>query len=222
MSLDPQNPAENFVAYALRGGALELLPEGRALKSGRISPYFFNSGLFNTGDTLSHLALAYTAAASEFAFEVVFGPAYKGIPLATAVAQAIGGNVGYSFNRKEAKDHGEGGIIVGAQLAGKKILIVDDVMTTGTSSGEAVEIIRTNGGIPIACVIAFDRQERSKEGMLSAVQEFERTYGIPVRAAATLSDLVNLLERSTVQKLRGDEIDTILKKILDYRSQYGV
>lgn len=221
LQLNPQNPAEILVAYALRIGALELLPNGRALKSGRISPYFFNSGLFNTGDTVSNLARAYAAAASEFTPEVIFGPAYKGIPLATAVSQAIGGNIGYSFNRKEAKDHGEGGIIVGAQLAGKKVLIVDDVMTTGTSSGEAVEIIRVNSGIPIAAVIAFDRQERGKEGVFSAVQEFEHTYEIPVCAAATLADLIALLERNQSEH-PDDQVGEMLEKILAYRKEYGV
>lgn len=212
----PQTPAETFVAYALSIGALELLPNGRELKSGRISPYFFNSGLFNTGESISNLAKAYSAAAQdEFHPDVVFGPAYKGIPLATSVAQAIGGKVGYAFNRKEAKDHGEGGIIVGASLAGKNVLIVDDVMTTGTSSGEAVEIIRANGGIPIGCVIAFDRQERGKEGNQSAVQGFEENYGIAVRAAATLSDLIGLLLRTGG---RGE----MLEKILEYRKEYGV
>lgn len=221
LQLNPQNPAETFVAYAIGIGALELLPQGRALKSGRFSYHFFNSGLFNTGDTLTNLAKAYAAAASEFTPEVVFGPAYKGIPLATALAQAIGGKIGYSFNRKEEKDHGEGGIIVGASLAGKNVLIVDDVMTTGTSSGEAVEIIRSKGGIPIGCAIAFDRQERSTEGVLSAVQQFEQTYGIPVRAAATLADLITLLERNQAEH-PGDQVGEILEKILAYRKEYGV
>lgn len=222
MNLKPHTPAETFIAYALHIGALELLPEGRALKSGRISPYFFNSGLFNTGETITNLALAYAAAASEFTPEIVFGPAYKGIPLATALAQAIGGNVGYAFNRKEAKDHGEGGIIVGASLAGKNVLIVDDVMTTGTSSGEAVEIIRANGGIPIGCVIAFDRQERGKEGIHSAVQEFEQTYGITVRAAATLSDLISLLRHTLAESPDDHQVGEMLEEILAYRKAYGV
>lgn len=221
MQPNSQNPAETFVAYALGIGALELLPQGRTLKSGRISPYFFNSGLFNTGDTLSSLACAYTAAASGLEFGVVFGPAYKGIPIAAAVAQAIGGDIGYSFNRKEAKGHGEGGIIVGAPVTGKKVLIVDDVMTTGTSSGEAVEIVRANGGIPIAAVIAFDRQERGKEVVLSAVQEFEQSYGIPVRAAATLSNLIELLGRIPAES-GDDEVGEMLEKILAYRKGYGV
>jgi orotate phosphoribosyltransferase len=217
---DSRNSAETFVAYALGIGALELLPEGRKLKSGRISPYFFNSGLFNTGDTVSNLARAYAAAASEFTPEVVFGPAYKGIPLATAVAQAIGGNVGYAFNRKEAKDHGEGGIIVGMPLEGKDVLIVDDVMTTGGSADEAAEIIMKNGGNLIGCIIAFDRQERSKEGLLSAVQEFEQNW-VPVRAAATLADLIAYLRRIPAES-GDDEVGEMFEKILAYRKEYGV
>lgn len=214
--------AENFIAYALSIGALELLPEGRELKSKRISPYFFNSGLFNTGDSITQLATAYASAALEFSPDVIFGPAYKGIPLAVAVAQAIGGDVGYAFNRKEAKDHGEGGIIVGASsLTGKRVLIVDDVMTTGTSSGEAVEIIRAHGGIPIAAVIAFDRQERSKDGTLSAVQEFEEKYQIPVRASATLAGLIAFLQSQPAES-GDDENGEILEKIISYQNQYGV
>lgn len=216
----PAQSAARFIEYALEIKALEILPEGRKLKSGRISPYFFNSGLFNTGKSLTNLAEAYYSAADDFTFDVIFGPSYKGIPLATAVAQAIGGNIGYAFDRKEAKDHGEGGIIVGASLEGKKVLIVDDVMTTGTSSGQAVEIIRANGGIPIACVIAFDRQERGKEGALSAVQEFEQTYDIPVRAAATLSDLIAFFE--CIKDGGGIEAGEVLEKILAYQKQYGV
>jgi orotate phosphoribosyltransferase len=219
----PKNPAEEFLRYAHMIGALEFFPEeGRKLKSGRISPYFFNSGLFCTGGSITHLAKAYYAAAyGHLQPDIVFGPAYKGIPLATAVAQAIGGNIGYAFNRKEVKDHGEGGIIVGASLAGKNIMIVDDVMTTGTSSGEAVEIIRENNGIPIGCVIAFDRQECNKDSMQSAVQEFEENYGIPVYAAATFTNLISLLAR-TVEETKDAEANKILEKIFAYKDQYGV
>lgn len=217
--------AKEFVRYALSVGALELIPEGRKLKSGRISPYFFNSGLFNTGDAITELIKAYVSASAFFTdAEVVFGPAYKGIPLATAMAMAMSikykTKVGYAFNRKEEKKHGDGGIIVGCPLAGKSVLIVDDVMTTGTSSGEAVEIIRANGGTPIGCVIAFDRQERGKGGRLSAVQEFERNYGIPVHAAATLADLVDVLNNDGGYVSRGTV--ATLEKILAYKKQYGV
>ncbi|MEK7143521.1 MAG: orotate phosphoribosyltransferase [Patescibacteria group bacterium] len=217
--------AKEFVRYALSIGALELVPEGRKLKSGRISPYFFNSGLFNTGDSITELIKAYVSADTFFVeAEVVFGPAYKGIPLATAMAMAMSikykTRVGYAFNRKEEKKHGDGGTIVGCPLAGKKVLIIDDVMTTGTSSGEAVEIIRANGGTPIGCVIAFDRQECGKDGRLSAVQEFERNYGIPVRAAATLADLIDVVNNDGGYVSR--EKAAILEKILAYRKQYGV
>ncbi len=129
--------------------------------------------------------------------------------------------VDYAFNRKEAKDHGEGGIIVGASLQGKNVLIVDDVMTTGTSSGEAVEIIRANGGTPIGCVIAFDRQERGKESNLSAVEEFQKNYGIPVGAAATLADLISVLKRTPAES-SDDNVGEMLEKILEYRQQYGI
>lgn len=215
--------AEAFIAYALGLGAIELLPNGRQLKSGRISPYFFNSGLFNTGESLTNLSKGYAATWEGMQCpEVIFGPAYKGIPLATATAQAMGGNIGYAFNRKEAKDHGEGGTIVGSSLAGKSVLIVDDVMTTGTSSGEAVEIIRANGGVPIGCVIAFDRQERGKDSTNSAVQEFEKNYGVPVRAAATLSDLIGFLSETASNQHAEPEVGVILGKILAYKNEYGV
>ena len=221
-------PAEQFVKYALEIGALELVPEGRKLKSGRISPYFFNSGLFNTGSSIDHLAHAY-ASALDAPFgkevEVIFGPAYKGIPLSVAVAMKwatlSGFDVEYAFNRKEAKDHGEGGTIVGASLQGKMVLIADDVMTTGTSSGEAVETIKVNGGIPIGGVIAFDRQELGKSGCYSAVQEFQKNYEIPVCAAATLTDLISVLEKTPAES-GDDNVGEMLDKILAYKKEYGV
>lgn len=215
-------PAERLIHEALKVGAIEILPDGRKLKSGRISPYFFNSGLFNTGHTLSALAHAYAGVIHRnFHPDVLLGPAYKGIPLVAAVAVTLGSSVGYAFNRKEEKTHGDGGTIVGASLTGKKVLVIDDVMTTGTSSGEAVEIIRANGGTPIGCVIAFDRQERGKESDLSAVQEFQKNYEIPVYAAATLADLISYLRELSVQYV-ADANGEILEKILAYQKEYGV
>jgi len=219
--------AQDFVRFALGIRAIKL---GEfTLKSGRISPYFFNAGLFNTGRALAELAKAYATILvdvyPELGKAVLFGPAYKGIPLVVATAVRLsmvyGVDVTYAFNRKEAKDHGEGGIVVGAPLQGKKVLIVDDVMTTGTSSGEAVEIIRANGGMPIGCVIAFDRQECGKESALSAVQEFQRNYNIPVRAATTLADLISVLEKVPAES-GDDNIGEMLEKILAYRREYGV
>jgi len=218
---------ERFVQYAISIGAIEFVPEGRKLKSGRISPYFFNSGLFNTGETIGELGKVYAAEVFKHGRpDVIYGPAYKGIPLsvvtAVAVAQLGGRNVGYAFNRKEEKTHGDGGIIVGASLAGKRVALVDDVMTTGTSSGEAVEIIRANGGVPIDCVIAFDRQERGKESELSAVQEFEKNYGIPVYAAATLANLISYLQKLPEDWGDGGGTEEMLNKILAYQEEYGV
>jgi len=210
--------AAQFVDYAISIGALELLPNGRELKSGRISHYFFNSGLFYTGNAISRLAAAYAGTiGKEFKAEVIFGPSYKGSAIAVAVAQALIGRVGWAYNRKEAKTHGEKGIIIGAPLQGKKVVLVDDVMTTGESLGEAFDIVKTAEGIPIACVIAFDRQERGKEGNISAVQEFEQKYQIPVRAAATLNDLILSLE-----KCESDFSINMLAKIKEYKVQYGV
>lgn len=221
-------PSREFVLYALGIGAIELVPEGRKLKSGRMSPYFFNSGLFNTGDSLSRLAGAYAAAVYRDGNrpDVIFGPAYKGIPLVSAVAVTLGNSIGYAFDRKEEKDHGEGGIIVGSSLVGKTVTILDDVMTTGTSIIDAAEIIRKNGGTPIGCVIAFDREERV-DGELSAVQEFRQKHQIPVHAAATLEDLIWVLNDQLENDDQLDDhaqfvLDMMLAKIRAYKAQYGV
>ncbi len=211
------NPNDRFLTYAIKIGAIEFIREGRPLKSGRISPYFFNSGLFKTGASLLELANAYAAVARHnFQFEVVYGPAYKGIPLAAIVAMAIGGDVEYAYNRKEVKDHGEGGLIVGASLRDKRVLIVDDVMTSGSSSKQAVEIIQAHGGIIAGCVIAFDRQERGVDTQLSAVQEFQKNHDIPVHAVATLDDLLSLLKQEP------GETEETIHQIEEYRSKYGV
>ncbi len=220
------NQAQKFLLYAFSIGALEFVPGGRQLKSGRISPYFFNSGLFNTGKGINALAEAYSNVIwhNKIDIDVLYGPPYKGIPLAVAtaghIARYYGEEIGYSFSRKEVKDHGEGGTIVGASLNGKNVVIIDDVMTTGTSSGEAVEIIRVEGGISVSCVIAFDRQEKGKESNLSAVQEFEKNYGIPVYAVATLTDLIDLLD-SGLHPMSHISAE-MLPKILAYQAQYGV
>ncbi|MCM8612656.1 orotate phosphoribosyltransferase [Accumulibacter sp.] len=187
-------------------------------KAGRLSPYFFNAGLFNDGAALGRLGEFYAKAiiASGIAADGLFGPAYKGIPLVavTAVALALGGrNLPFSFNRKEVKDHGEGGSIVGAPLAGR-VLIVDDVITAGTSIRESVELIRAAGASPCGVVIALDRMERG-QGELSAVQEVERDYGMPVVAVATLDDLMGFL-RNSPQLQRNEAAVAV------YRRQYGI
>jgi orotate phosphoribosyltransferase len=188
------------------------------LKSGRLSPYFFNAGGFNTGRALAELGRHYAAAIerSGLQFDVLFGPAYKGIPLVAsasiALADRYGRDVPWAFNRKEAKDHGEGGTIVGAPPRGR-VLIVDDVITAGTAIREAIEIITAAGGQPAGVVLALDRQERGT-GQLSAVQEVEQTLRLPVTSILRLADLVDYLEQS------GNESQLAATRA--YRSQYGV
>jgi orotate phosphoribosyltransferase len=187
-------------------------------KAGRISPYFFNAGLFNDGSSLRSLAQFYAQAllAEGLAFDMLFGPAYKGIPLVAATAIALaeqGRNVPYCYNRKEAKDHGEGGTIVGAKLQGR-VLIVDDVISAGTSVRESVERIRASGAEPSGVLIALDRMERGT-GELSAVQEVERNFGLPVISIATLEDLLGYLQGET-------ELTENLNATQLYRDQYGV
>ncbi|KAF3942183.1 hypothetical protein ABW19_dt0209093 [Dactylella cylindrospora] len=170
------------------------------LKSGRVSPYFFNAGLFNTSRSLTCLADAFAQTLIQDPslpeFDVIFGPAYKGIPLATLVCSRLGSlderflDVGYSFNRKEKKDHGEGGGIVGYQLKGKRVLIVDDVITAGTAMREATEIIKAEGGILAGIVVCLDRQERTTDGENSAVENCRAEYNVPVTAIITLEDLI--------------------------------
>jgi len=193
------------------------------LKSGRVSPYFFNLGKISSGAAMARLARAYAAAitASGVAFDTLFGPAYKGIPLATAVAYALseqGRDVPYAYNRKEAKDHGEGGTLVGASLAGKKVLIVDDVLTAGTALREAVAMIRSAGGEPVAAVIALDRMERGK-GALSAVAEMQADTGVQV---VSLVSVVEILQYLTAggggAAIAGDTVAAIR----DYQARYGV
>ena len=206
----------DFVDFMLEIGALKF---GEfTLKSGRESPYFFNSGQFNQGNHLSQLGQFYAQAieASDIKFDVLFGPAYKGIPLVAATAIALNDSfnrsVPYSFNRKEAKDHGEGGNIVGHPLEGD-ILIIDDVITAGTAIGEAKDIIDANGAKTKGVVVALDRQEKGK-GELSAIQEAEQNFGITVVSIINLSHIVDYL------KANNDK--NIISRIESYRSQYGI
>ncbi len=187
-------------------------------KAGRLSPYFFNAGLFNDGEKLKRLGEFYAKAIvdSGIAFDVMFGPAYKGIPLAASIVIALAGmgrNVPFAFNRKEAKDHGEGGTVVGAPLQGR-VLIVDDVISAGTSVRESVDLIRASGATPAGVVIALDRMERG-QGDKSAVQEVREQYDIPVVAVVTLDNLVEFLERDANRR-------TELQAVANYRENYGV
>jgi len=206
----------DFVDFMLEIGALKF---GEfTLKSGRVSPYFFNAGQFNRGNHLSQLGQFYAQAikASGIKFDVLFGPAYKGIPLVAATAIALNDSfnrsVSYSFNRKEAKDHGEGGNIVGHPLEGD-ILIIDDVITAGTAIREAKDIIDANGAKTKGVVVALDRQEKGK-GELSAIQELEQNFGIAVVSIINLSHIVDYL------KANNDK--NIISRIESYRSQYGI
>ena len=211
-----QQYQNDFVDFMLETGALKF---GEfTLKSGRISPYFFNAGLFNQGKHLSQLGRFYAQAieSSGIEFDVLFGPAYKGIPLATATAMALNDsfnrNVPYSFNRKEAKTHGEGGNIVGHPLEGD-ILIIDDVITAGTAIREAQDIIAANGATTKGVIVALDRQEKGK-GELSAIQEVEKNFGISVASIINLSHLITYL--------KGQNDATLIDKIEAYREQYGI
>ncbi len=206
-----------FIAFAVASGVLRF--GSFVTKSGRTTPYFFDAGLFNTGGRLGRLAEFYAAAitASGLAYEMVFGPAYKGIALAAATAVALsrrGRDIPFAFNRKEAKDHGEGGATVGAPIAGR-VLIVDDVMTAGTAVRESVAAIRAAGATPAGVVVCLDRMERGLTGARSAVQEVREQYAIPVVAIASLDDLLGYLEGEP----RHEEV---LRAIADYRRQYGV
>jgi orotate phosphoribosyltransferase len=205
-----------FIAFALETGVLRF-GEFKT-KAGRLSPYFFNAGLFNDGASLGRLCEFYSRAilASGIPCDVLFGPAYKGIPLVAGTAIALaqkGHNLPYSFNRKEAKDHGEGGTLIGAPLAGN-VLIVDDVISAGTSVRESVELIRAAGATPCGVVIALDRMERG-QGELSAVQEVQQSYGMPVVAVATLDDLCAYLGGKP-------ELAQNLQAVARYREQYGI
>jgi orotate phosphoribosyltransferase len=204
-----------FIAFACELGVLRF---GEFMtKAGRLSPYFFNAGLFSDGASLSRLSDFYARRilAANVQFDVLFGPAYKGIPLAAGATIALaarGRNAPYAYNRKEAKDHGEGGTLVGAPLKGR-VLIIDDVISAGTSVRESVDLIREAGATPAAVVIALDRQERG-QGKLSAVQEVEQNYGIPVISIAGLSDLIDYLSGHP-------ELESKLAAVHAYRVRYG-
>lgn len=206
----------DFVAFAVEKGVL-LFGEFTT-KAGRQSPYFFNAGLFNDGESLRRLGRFYAQAlrASGLAFDVLFGPAYKGIPLAATTAVALaefGRNVPFAFNRKEIKDHGEGGNVIGAPLRGD-VLIIDDVISAGTSVRESVELIRAAGARPAGVVIAVDRQEQG-QGDLSAAQEVQRLYGIPVLSICSLDDIVAYLSHR-------EDLAQHLRSVQAYRQRYGV
>ncbi|ACT51765.1 orotate phosphoribosyltransferase [Methylovorus glucosotrophus] len=207
---------QQFIAFAIDKQVLRF-GEFKT-KAGRLSPYFFNAGLFNDGESLMKLGEYYAAAIvqSGIPFDMLFGPAYKGITLAASISIALarrGINVPYAYNRKEAKDHGEGGTIVGAPLKGR-VLIVDDVISAGTSVRESVEMIRAAGATPAAVAIAIDRQERGL-GSLSAVQEVEQQSGMPVISIASLSSLIDYLKHAP-------ELATFQPAIEAYRNEYGV
>ncbi|MES9901798.1 MAG: orotate phosphoribosyltransferase [Sedimenticola sp.] len=212
-----QEYQRKFLDFALDVGVLRF---GEfTLKSGRISPYFFNAGLFNSGSSLARLGRFYaqTIVDSGIEFDLLYGPAYKGIPLAAITAAALydhhGIDIPYAFNRKEAKDHGEGGSIVGHPLEGR-IMIIDDVITAGTAIRESMETIQAQGAVPAAVVIALDRQERGS-GERSAIQEVETDYNMPVAAIVRLNHLVSYLEE------KQDE-EASLGAICDYRKEYGI
>lgn len=212
---------QDFIRFAIEQNVL-CFGEFKT-KAGRLSPYFFNAGLFNDGNALKRLTQFYAQAiiASGVQIDMIYGPAYKGIPLAAGTAIAlsdIGHNMPYCFNRKEAKDHGEGGNTVGAKLQGR-VLIIDDVISAGTSVRESIELITAAGATPAAVVIALDRMELGQtsreQGGLSAVQEVQRRYNIPVITIATLDDLLEYLQGNISLKQN-------LTAVQAYREQYGV
>ncbi len=211
-----QNYQHDFIKFAINKGVLRF---GEfTLKSGRISPYFFNSGLFDTGGSLANLGRFYASAIidNQIEFDMLFGPAYKGIPLASTCSIALADehdrDLPYSFNRKEAKDHGEGGTIVGAALQGK-VMIIDDVISAGTSVRESIELINQAKATPAGVVIALDRQELGK-GDVSAIAEIEKNYNMPVTSIIKLEHLILFLKDNP-------DMAQYYDKIQAYRDQYG-
>ena len=209
--------AQDFVRFAID---CQVLRFGQfTTKAGRLSPYFFNAGLLNDGEALSLLARGYAQKLIEAggSVELIFGPAYKGIPLVAATAATLstvhGVNLPWGFNRKEAKDHGEGGVLVGAPVAGKKVWIIDDVITAGTAIREVMDLLQNAGAEVAGVLVALDRQERG-QGERSAIQEIEQQHQIPVHALMTLTDLMNYLAAQDRQE--------DLARMQAYRNQYGV
>ncbi len=207
----------DFIRFAIERGVLRF---GEfTLKSGRTSPYFFNAGLFNSGSALAQLGRFYAAAVADsgIEFDVIFGPAYKGIPLAAATAISLAEHhdrdLPWCFNRKEAKDHGEGGTLVGAPLNGR-VLIIDDVITAGTAIREVMQIIRAQGAEAAGVLIALNRQERG-QGELSAIQEVERDYGMPVVSIVSLTQVLDYLAED-------EQLRQHLPAVMAYRDQYGI
>lgn len=215
MSTRSFNP-QAFIDLALTRNVLKF---GEfSLKSGRISPYFFNAGLLNDGEALSLLATGYAEALIDYDnVDVIFGPAYKGIPFVAATAVALAQNhqknVPWGFNRKEAKDHGEGGVLVGADVQGKQVWIIDDVITAGTAIREVVTLLKNAGASIAGVLVALDRQERG-QGELSAIQEVQKDLNIPVHALITMKDLMEYLEA------KGDL--QALANMQSYRDNYGI
>lgn len=212
-----QDYQRDFIQFAIERGVLRF---GEfTLRSGRVSPYFFNAGLFNTGLAISRLGQFYAAAIIEsgLEFDVLFGPAYKGVPLAVATAISLAEDYEqdypWCFNRKEAKDHGEGGILVGAPLKGD-VLLIDDVMTAGTAIREVMQIVQAEKAITAGVIIALDRQERGK-GQLSAIQEVENDFRMPVLSIVTLNMILQFLAEDKTLK-------QYLPAVEDYRAQYGI
>ena len=217
--------AQDFVKFAVEAGVLRF-GEFKT-KAGRLSPYFFNAGLFDDGAKLGRLAGFYAERliASGLAFDMIFGPAYKGITLAAAVSMELarrGHNVPFAYNRKEAKDHGEGGSLVGAQVRGR-VLIIDDVISAGTSVRESIQMIEAAGATPCGVAIALDRQEKAAEGGVdspqSAVQQVQQRYGLPVVAVAGLADLLAYLDASLDIT---PELAAHRPAVLAYRQRYGI
>lgn len=208
--------SSKFIQFAIQQGVLQF---GEfTLKSGRVSPYFFNAGVFSDGESIAALSNFYAQAIveSEVKFDMLFGPAYKGIPLATAAAIALQNehkiNVPYAFNRKEAKEHGDGGQIVGAPIQGN-VLIIDDVITAGTAINEAVDIIKQHGGTPSGVVVAFDRQEQGNTAEYSAIELVENQLGLQVIAVSNLSQLIQFAEQEQMYQMH-------LAKLRYYYEQY--